>query len=111
MPNLRKRVAALEKAFPSEMSFPSRRDPHIDDKIMRLADERLSEEDREICARMPPPEELGRQATRRESKAINAYLAAITIECQRAGYRSLDDFQASYCPGGGDSRWQTRGRQ
>ena len=64
---------------------------------MRLAEASLSEEDREMCERIfwsPGPEAEG---DKRERKAINAYLAAITLECRRAGYRSLDEFEASYC--------------
>jgi hypothetical protein len=80
-----------------------RKDPQVDDEIMRLAEARVSEEDREICERATQPEELCRQLTQRESQAMDAYLSAITLECQRAGYRSLDEFEASYC---GDSDYR-----
>jgi hypothetical protein len=108
MPNLGRRVAALEKWFPPEMSFPSKRDPHIDDEIMGLAQERLSEEDRELCALMGQRADLNAEWTDREEKALAAFGSAITLECQRAGYRSFDEFHASYC--GGQSRTRNRYR-
>jgi hypothetical protein len=74
-------------------------DPTLNDEIMRLAEACVSEEDREICQRVTQPQELWRKSTKRECKAIEAYLSAIERECKRAGYRSLDEFQASYCGG------------
>jgi len=74
-------------------------DPKIDDEIMSLAKARISEEDREICDRLIRQGELSRPSTQREYKAIAAYLYAIDLECRRAGYRSFDEFQVSYCRG------------
>jgi hypothetical protein len=91
MPNLRKRIEALQK------SFPSQPDPKVDDEIMRRAEARVSAEDREICERLSQREEPCSEVTKREWEAVQAYDSAIKLECKRAGYRSLDEFQASYC--------------
>jgi hypothetical protein len=99
MLSLRKRVEALERSLPQEKSLPSKCDPKVDDEIMRLAEATLSEQDREICERLAQPQEPCRTLTTRECKAFDAYLSAIKLECERAGYRSLDEFQASYCGG------------
>ena len=69
----------------------------IDDQIMRLAEATISEEDRQICEGMLEECDLRRESTDRECRAISAYLAAITVECKRAGYSSIDEFQESYC--------------
>src|ERR1035438_647817 len=98
-PNLRKRVEALEKALPPRPTsyvLSGERSNAIDDEIMRLADAMVSEEDRQICEHWIGEDNLDREPTPREWKAINVYLAAIDIECKRAGYRSSDDFLVSY---------------
>ena len=51
---------------------------------MRLADAMVSEEDRQICEHWIGEDNLDREPTPREWKAINVYLAAIDIECKRA---------------------------
>ena len=97
---LMKRVAALEKSLPP----PPTPDPSGDDEIMRLAELRVSEEDRKICWNLlDSPEPLGAK-TEREDRAVLAYLSAISFECQRAGYQSIEDFNASFC--GGDYPWR-----
>lgn len=96
-PTLWKRIDALEKLLQPEKLSASRPDPKGDDEIMRLARLRISGEDGAICDRLGRREEPCLDWTERESEAVDAYIAAITIECKRAGHRSIDEFQASYC--------------
>ena len=99
-PNLRKRVEALEKALPpppTPCALSGEHSNAIDGEIMRLADAMVSEEDRQICERMLEEDQPGRESTERECAAIDKYLSAIAVECKRAGYSSIDEFQESYC--------------
>jgi hypothetical protein len=92
MTGLMKRLQRIEAAIPQRLKPDSK----LDDEIMRRAAVRISEEDRVLCESM---EDLGsgRARTERERNAVKAYTAAIDLECKRAGYRSIDEFTASYC--------------
>jgi hypothetical protein len=92
MKSLLRRLERIEAAMPPK----PRPDPAVDDEIMRLADARLSEEDRELVASMGQRQDLTGELTASEDKALAAFLFALTIELKRAGYRSLDEFDASY---------------
>ena len=95
-----KRVAALERSLPP----PPKPDPSGDDEIMRLAELRVSEEDREICWGLLEQQEPLPSGTERENRAVCAYRSAIELECRRAGYQSIEDFEASFF--GGDYPWR-----
>ena len=97
MPNLRRRIKALEMLLVPPQPSAWRPGSAIDDQIMHLAEVTISEEDRQICERMLEEDQPGRESTERECRAISEYLAAITVECKRAGYSSIDEFQESYC--------------
>ncbi|MGA2186855.1 MAG: hypothetical protein ABSH47_27920 [Bryobacteraceae bacterium] len=99
MRNLLKRVEALETWLLPEEWSASKPDPKGDDEIMRLAGLRLSGEDREIVEGLSSREEPCRDLTEREDEVLEAFVAAITIECRSAGYRSFDEFHTSYCGG------------
>jgi hypothetical protein len=75
------------------------RGPDPDDAIQRLALQSLSTEDQTVLADVIEQGEPECQWTERESAAVKALTCALEKEVQRAGYRSLEDFQSSY--GGG----------
>jgi len=92
-PDLRRRVEALEKSLPPWL----KPDARFDDEIVARAELRVSEEDRKICERaLPKPMH---EVTERDCAAMAAYHSAISLECTRAGYRTMDEFLASYCGG------------
>jgi hypothetical protein len=94
-PDLQRRVRALEKSLPPWL----KPDARFDDEIMARAELRVSEEDREICARALFSPKPVHEVSKREWEAMVAYDSAIKLECTRAGYRSMDEFLASYCGG------------
>jgi hypothetical protein len=97
MPNLRSRVATLERLLAPPQPLVSKPRSTMDDEVMRLAEANLSEEDRQICERILEETDRGYKLVERECQAVCAYLAAIGTECERAGYSSIDEFQDSYC--------------
>jgi hypothetical protein len=93
MPNVRRRIERLEK------SMALTRGPDPADAIQRLALQSLSTEDLTVLA---DAIEQGRREcewTERESTAVRALTCAFEQEVQRAGYRSMAEFQRSSASG------------
>jgi hypothetical protein len=87
MPNVRKRIEGLEKSM-ARMRGP---DPY--DAIQRLALQSLSTEDLTVIADVIEQGRRECQWTERESTAVKALTGALEQEVQRAGYRSMAEFQ------------------
>jgi len=96
MPNLRRRIEALEERLPPPTSLPPQRDPEEYLEIMHLAELRLTPEDREISERLRQRGDPNGDITDREYVAARAYLNAVSLECRRAGHRSIDALLAAY---------------
>jgi hypothetical protein len=93
MANVRRRIERLEKS----MVLTRGTDP--DDAIQRLALQSLSTED--LTVRIDVIEQGKRECqwTERESAAVKALTCALEQEVQRAGYRSVAEFQRSSASG------------
>jgi len=71
-------------------------DPEEYLEIMHLAELRLTPEDREISERLRQRADPNGDITDREYVAARAYLNAVSLECRRAGHRSIDALLAAY---------------
>jgi hypothetical protein len=96
MPNVRKRLERLERFLAPEPAS----DPY--DAIERLALQSLSTEDLTVLADVIEQGRREREWTERESAAVKALTCALDQEVQRAGSRSVADFQRSRASG----RWK-----
>ena len=93
MPNVRKRVERLERFLAPEPAS----DPY--DAIKRLALQSLSTEDPTVLAEVIEQDRRECQWTERESAAVKALTCVLDQEVQRAGFRSVADFQRSRASG------------
>jgi hypothetical protein len=93
MPNVRKRIEGLERS----MTLMRGPDPY--DAIQRLALRSLSMEDLLMLADVIEHGKRECQWTERESAAVKALTGAFEQEVQRAGYRSVAEFQRSCAAG------------
>ena len=93
MPNVRRRIERLERSLVPEPAS----DPY--DAIQRLALQSLSTEDLTVLADVIEQGKRECQWTERESAAVKALTCALEQEVQRAGYRSVAEFQRSGASG------------
>ena len=89
MPNVRRRVERLERFLAPEPAS----DPY--DGILLLALQSLSEQDLKALEEMTGQGKRECQWTEREAAAMKAFTCAFEQEVQRAGYRSMAEFQRS----------------
>lgn len=87
MPNVRKRVERLERFLAPQPG------PNPYDAIQRLALQSLATEDLTVLADVIEQGRRECQWTERESTAVKALTCAFEQEAQRAGYRSMAEFQ------------------
>jgi hypothetical protein len=93
MPNVRRRFERLERFLALEPAS----DPY--DAIQRLALQSLSTEDLTVLADVIEQGKTDCQWTERESAAMRVLTCAFEQEVQRAGYRSMAEFQRSSASG------------
>jgi hypothetical protein len=93
MPNVRKRVERLERFLAPEPAA----DPY--DAIQRLALQSLSTEDLTVLADVIEQGRRECQWTEGEAAAVRALTCAFEQEAQRAGFRSMAEFQRSCASG------------
>ena len=89
MPNVRRRVERLERFLAPEPAS----DPY--DEMKSLALQSVSEEDLIVLIDVIKQGKRERQWTEREAAAMKAFTCAFEQEVQRAGYRSVAEFQRS----------------
>ena len=89
MPNVRRRVERLERFLAPEPAS----DPY--DEMKSLALQSVSEEDLIVLIDVIKQGKRECQWTEREAAAMKAFTCAFEQEVQRAGYRSVADFQRS----------------
>jgi hypothetical protein len=87
MANVRRRIEKLERSLAPKPGP----DPH--DTIQRLALRSLSREDLMVLADVIEQGKRECQWTERESAVVKALTCALEQEVQRAGYRSMAEFQ------------------
>jgi hypothetical protein len=87
MANVRRRIERLERSLAPQPGP----DPY--DAIQRLALQSLSTEDLTVIADVIEQGRRECQWTERESTAVKALTGALEQEVQRAGYRSMAEFQ------------------
>lgn len=87
MPNVRRRIEGLERSM-ARMRGP---DPY--DAMQRVALQSLGTEDLMVLADIIEQGKLEGQWTEREAAAMKALSGAFAQEVQRAGYRSVAEFQ------------------
>jgi len=93
MANVRKRIEGLERT----MALMRGPDPY--DAIQRLALRSISTDDLTVLADVIEQGKRECQWTERESAAVKALTCALEQEVQRAGYRSVAEFQRSGASG------------
>ena len=93
MPNVKRRVERLERFLAPEPAS----DPY--DGILLLALQGLSEEDLIALEDVTGQVKRECQWTEREAEAAKALTGAFEQEVQRAGYRSMTEFQRSSAAG------------
>jgi hypothetical protein len=89
MPNVRRRVERLERFLAPEPAS----DPY--DEMKSLALQSVSEEDLIVLIDVIKQGKRECQWTEREAAAVRAFTFAFEQEVQRAGYRSVAEFQRS----------------
>ena len=93
MPNVRRRVERLERFLAPEPAS----DPY--DEMKSLALQSVSEEDLIVLIDVIKQGKRECQWTEREAAAMKAFTCAFEQEVQRAGYRSMAEFQRSCASG------------
>jgi hypothetical protein len=93
MANVRRRLERLERFLAPEPAA----DPY--DAIKRLALQSLATEDLTVLADVIGRDRRECQWTERESTAVKALTCALDQAVQRAGYRSMAEFQRSCASG------------
>jgi hypothetical protein len=93
MPNVRKRVERLERFLAPEPAS----DPY--DAIKRLALQSLATEDLTVLADVIGQDRRECEWTERDSTAMKSLTCALDQGVQRAGFRSVADFQRSRASG------------
>ena len=91
MPSVRKRLEALER------SLLSKPDPGVDHVVVSQALRRLSTEELVSLRDAAADKQQGkiRELTEHELAALAAYSSALELECQRAGFRTIAEFERS----------------
>ena len=94
MPSVRKRLETLEK------SVLPKPDPVVDRVIVGQALHGLSSEDLISLRTAAADKQQGkvRELTEHELAALAAYSSALELECQRAGFRTIAEFERSSGP-------------
>ena len=91
MPSVRKRLETLER------SLPPRRSQAVENVVVVQALHRLSTEQLMSLRGAATDRQQGkvRELTERELAALAAYGSALDLECQRAGFRTIAEFERS----------------
>ena len=94
MPSMRKRLETLER------SRPPRLGQAVDHVIVGQALHGLSSEDLMSLRTAAADKQQGkvRELTQHELAALAAYSSALELECQRAGFRTIAEFERSSGP-------------
>ena len=89
MPSLRIRIENLEKRLPPD------RVPDLREEVHRRSFQKLSAEDIQTMGTVLQDRKEGicGPLNERESAAFSAHNAALELECQRAGFKSMEEFE------------------